>query len=85
MLLQMALFCSFFMAEYIPYHIFFNHSLVGGHLHCFHVLVIANGADVNIWVHGSFLCMAFVISQNVLLAFKIFFLLHCAYSDHPGD
>ena len=81
----MALFCSVFMAEYIPYHILFNHSSVDGHLGCFQVLVIANGADMNIWVHVSFLGMAFVISHNVLLAFKTFFLLHCAYSDHPGD
>ena len=44
MLLQIALFHSFFMAEWYSivymYHIFFIHSSVDGHLGCFHVLTI---------------------------------------------
>ena len=35
------------------YHGFFIHSSVSGHLHCFHVLDIANSAAVNIGVHVS--------------------------------
>ena len=36
------------------YHSFFIHSSVGGHLGCFHVLVLVNSAAVNIGVHVSF-------------------------------
>ena len=58
MLLQMALFCSFYKAELYSivrmYHIFLIHSSVDGHLGCFHVLTIVDSAATNIGVHVSF-------------------------------
>ena len=36
------------------YHIFFIHSLIYGHLYCFHVLVIVNSGALNIGMHVSF-------------------------------
>ena len=36
------------------YHYFFIHSSVDGHLHCFHLPAIVNGAAVNNGIHVSF-------------------------------
>ena len=59
MLLQMALFCPFFMPEYTNKilwymcHIIFIHLSVNGHFSYFHVLAIVNSAAVNFGVNVS--------------------------------
>ena len=46
------------------YHNFFTHSSVYGHLGCFHVLVIVNGAAVNIRIHVS---LSILVSSGYML------------------
>ena len=53
--------CSFLWLSNIPLCICTKIYLsVDGHLGCFHVLAIANGAAVNIGIHVSFSIMAFL-------------------------
>ena len=63
MLLQMALFYSFFIAEYYSViykcHIFFIHSFVDRHLGCLHVFGIVNGAAMDAVMSVTFQTMFF--------------------------
>ena len=57
MLLQMASFCSFFLAEWysiVDMHNIFIHSSIDGHLACFHFVAVVNSAAVTFGVHVYF-------------------------------
>ena len=53
MLLQVALYHSFYIYLYL-YHIFFIHSFLNGHLRCFHVLDTVSSAAMKIGLHLFF-------------------------------
>ena len=59
MLLQMALFHSFYQLNVFHCHLFFILSSIDGHFGGFHVLATANSAAVSTGVHVSFWTMVF--------------------------
>ena len=65
MLLQMALFNSFYVSNILLYiymfihHIIFICSSIDGRLVCFHVLATVNSAEANTGVYGCFHIMVF--------------------------
>ena len=51
--------------DWVVFHIFSIHSSVDGHLGCFHVLAIVNGAPVNTGSRVSFLIRVFIFSGHM--------------------
>ena len=64
MSLQMTIFYSFYdkYSVVYMYHVFFIRLSVDGHLGCFHVLAIVDGAAMNIGMTVSFLIRIFFFS-----------------------
>ena len=61
----MAIFMAELYSMVYTYHIFFNHSSVGGHLDCFHVLAIVNSAAVNIGMHVSIVSSGYMSRSEI--------------------
>ena len=70
MLLQMAIFFSFYV-----YHSLFIHSSADGHLGCFHVLAIVNSAALNNDLHVSFkiaFCFGYISGSGSAGSYSLF-------------
>ena len=75
MLPQMTLFCSFLLCNIPPYMLttFFIHSSGDGHVGCFHVLAVVNGAAMNAAVHIPSLSILLASSRfTVLRWFQVY-------------